>query len=372
MRECAKADRNSMLRDTGVMENAKISGGAEPAPDHQLGFAVLCVQKALEFSITDHKLHRATKDKELHEELEKLTNVEPSTYFYQLGGGCRIIGPTEDGDALLTSACVGDSVAAFKGSLSNLQELAQMYVPEPEKGSGQATPAEVICHMYLEVGVDLLTKLRGRFVFCMYESKQGRVLAARDGSGEVDLYQGHSPNEGLVIASTLGMLQSCTDARRTMEQSNGYRGSRGQRGRSIDFRKTSVDLHGKSSADFKAAQVKTPQQSIPVDVSKGRRRALKDWGRGAKGDAGKLDTRCSSFCGSVASSAGSSEKLLSSSLPSQMKGLSMISTLPQMKGLSIDAPAFRPTFGSPAPVGTIGPCGGTSPVMQTIGAPTIA
>jgi hypothetical protein len=37
--------------------------------------------------------------------------------------------------------------------------------------------------------------------FCMYDAKQMRVLAARDGSGSVDLYQARSPKDSLVISS---------------------------------------------------------------------------------------------------------------------------------------------------------------------------
>lgn len=201
------------MAHTDTTEAAAQAPAAAAATAPVLGFTVLCVQKAVEFNVTDQKLHRAAKDKELHEELEKLTDAGPSTFLYQLGGGCRIVGSSGSGGAPMSSACVGDSVAAFQGSLGNLAELAEMYVPEPQAGPGKATPAEVVCHMYLKVGVELLAKLRGRFAFCMYESKQGRVLAARDGSGAVHLYQGHSPAEGLVVSSSRSTLRTCSDIR---------------------------------------------------------------------------------------------------------------------------------------------------------------
>eukprot|EP00798_Chlamydomonas_sp_ICE-L_P022514 gene22514-29636_t len=220
-----------------------------------LHFAVLCVQKAVEFNITDHKLHRATKDKELREELKKLTDVSPSTFMFQLGGGCRVVGDPSAGGSPMSSACVGDAVAAFRGTLSNLDDLALLYVDEPQAGHGNATPAEVVCHMYSKIGVELLTKLRGRFAFCMYESKQGRVLAARDGSGVVHLYQGHSPNLGLVISSTRAMLASCSDVKAF------------------------------APGDFKYGWHSEPRQFSPIEFSRQGRQSAKEGGR-----RGSMDT----------------------------------------------------------------------------------
>ena len=71
---------------------------------------------------------------------------------------------------------------------------------------GKNTPRSSVRHVYMHA-------CRGRFAFCMYESKQGRVLAARDGSGAVHLYQGHSPAEGLVITSASALLETCKDVR---------------------------------------------------------------------------------------------------------------------------------------------------------------
>jgi hypothetical protein len=57
----------------------------------------------------------ATQDKELHEELEKLTPGSGSSqYMYQLGGGCRVVlgGAAKQP---IHIASWGESVAAFEG-----------------------------------------------------------------------------------------------------------------------------------------------------------------------------------------------------------------------------------------------------------------
>eukprot|EP00195_Chlamydomonas_chlamydogama_P002977 CAMPEP_0202921720 /NCGR_PEP_ID=MMETSP1392-20130828/77544_1 /ASSEMBLY_ACC=CAM_ASM_000868 /TAXON_ID=225041 /ORGANISM="Chlamydomonas chlamydogama, Strain SAG 11-48b" /LENGTH=476 /DNA_ID=CAMNT_0049615309 /DNA_START=168 /DNA_END=1598 /DNA_ORIENTATION=+ len=233
----------------------------EPAPEPQpSGFACVCVQKTIEFDITDQKLHRAAKDKELHEELEKLTSAGPSSYAYQLGGGCRVVHDTGDGHGKCASsgapaqhivmASCGETVAAFQGTLNNHAELVEALMggrqaaaaesgaaaaveasppaaeqaeqvgavaaaasAKPECGAS-VNEAEVICRMYTRVGVQLLGSLRGQFTFCMYDAKSGRVLAARAGGSPVPLFQALSPAESLVIASHRSFVATtCSDVK---------------------------------------------------------------------------------------------------------------------------------------------------------------
>lgn len=54
------------------------------------------------------------QDRELHEELEKLSGVTPSEYAYQLGGGVRVIGHSTTQHPLFIGSW-GESVAAFEG-----------------------------------------------------------------------------------------------------------------------------------------------------------------------------------------------------------------------------------------------------------------
>lgn len=66
-------------------------------------------------ALSPHRL----QDRELHEELEKLTDLGPSEYAYQLGGGCRIVLGGQDEAHIerrpISIASRGESVAAFEG-----------------------------------------------------------------------------------------------------------------------------------------------------------------------------------------------------------------------------------------------------------------
>lgn len=54
------------------------------------------------------------QDRELHEELEKLSDVPRSEYAYQLGGGVRVIGHSNMQSPLFIGSW-GESVAVFEG-----------------------------------------------------------------------------------------------------------------------------------------------------------------------------------------------------------------------------------------------------------------
>ncbi|KAG1670023.1 hypothetical protein FOA52_011179 [Chlamydomonas sp. UWO 241] len=200
------------------------------------GFVCVCVQKGVEFDIVDHRLHRANKERELHEELSQLTDLGPSIYAYQTGGGCRVVeraaatGPHAKHPVYIAS--YGGCVCVFEGTLDNLADLAVAYPDEApadldaggKETAGDAaaaaaaaatkqptTPALVICVMYGRVAIELLKKLRGKFSFCLYHGKTGRVLSARDSSGEVPLFQGMSAAESLVIGSDAAFTATCHD-----------------------------------------------------------------------------------------------------------------------------------------------------------------
>jgi len=140
------------------------------------------------------------QDRELHEELEKLTDLSPSEYGYQLGGGCRVVKQPEvaasgaAGNHPVYLASFGESVAAFEGTLQNLQQLDAAFPEEgqaahaaisvgvgsdsrdlmPAAASGGRSPAHIICVMYARIGIELLKFLRGKFSFCMYHGKTVR------------------------------------------------------------------------------------------------------------------------------------------------------------------------------------------------------
>ena len=57
----------------------------------------------------------------------------------------------------------------------------------------------------------MLGRLNGHFAFCLYDSKQARVLAARDPSGEIPLVEGRTPAGSLIIACGTFMPEGAYD-----------------------------------------------------------------------------------------------------------------------------------------------------------------
>ncbi|GMH43140.1 hypothetical protein BSKO_11062 [Bryopsis sp. KO-2023] len=108
-------------------------------------------------------------------------------------------------------AVVGPFVAVLSGALQNYAYLVRKYCLEdlslPSTISLEAirerTPireAALVCKLYERLGTGMLTKLRGKFAFALFDSSTMRVLAARDPSGEVPLVQGEM--EGFVFLAS--------------------------------------------------------------------------------------------------------------------------------------------------------------------------
>ncbi|GLC42025.1 hypothetical protein PLESTM_001277900 [Pleodorina starrii] len=129
------------------------------------------------------------------------------------GGGCRLLSRS----ASVSIASVGTAVCVFEGALINAGTLAEDYAPVPEDELTPAptalTSAELMCHLYAKVGVELLGLLRGSFTFVLYESKTSRVLAARDGGGRCPLFQARTGKGSLVVSNSGALLEAsgCTE-----------------------------------------------------------------------------------------------------------------------------------------------------------------
>jgi asparagine synthase (glutamine-hydrolysing) len=65
--------------------------------------------------------------------------------------------------------------------------------------------SEVVAHLYEEVGERVPELLRGMFALAIYDTKQRRLILARDRFGEKPLYYARRP-DGFVFASELGAL----------------------------------------------------------------------------------------------------------------------------------------------------------------------
>ncbi|GIL93073.1 hypothetical protein Vretimale_19105 [Volvox reticuliferus] len=188
-------------------------------------FVCIVQPKVIEFNVSDQKLHRAQKDEELRSELESLKlpqtaascaeggSGQLATSLFQPGGGCRLLSQSTS----VSVASVGSAVCVFEGSLTNVATLAEDYAPVPEDEPTPVptalTSAQLVCHMYAKVGVEMLGLLRGSFTFVLYESKTSRVLAARDGGGFSPLFQARSAKGSLVLTNSNELIENsgCTD-----------------------------------------------------------------------------------------------------------------------------------------------------------------
>lgn len=167
------------------------------SPAHVLGDEVRQDESSPE---EDTRVREALNAVEFPNKADKLVLTLP-------GGGISAPGVGRDPEM----AVVGPFVAVISGSLHNYAYLVRKYCLEdlslPAAISLEAirerTPireAALVCKLYERLGTGMLTKLRGKFAFCLYDSSTMRVLAARDPSGDVGLVQGRSAENMLFLA----------------------------------------------------------------------------------------------------------------------------------------------------------------------------
>jgi len=124
------------------------------------------------------------------------------------GGGIGVLGMQDaDGASKLHTFVEGDVMVAFTGELTNLKYL-MMKVGMLEHATWTtstaqlSSPAKIIHRLYAEFGrVRTLGKLRGVFSFVVYDSSIARVFAARDPSGQLQLFQGCLEDKCLFVSN---------------------------------------------------------------------------------------------------------------------------------------------------------------------------
>jgi asparagine synthase (glutamine-hydrolysing) len=98
----------------------------------------------------------------------------------------------------------------FNGEIYNFQELRENLKGEHTFRS--CTDTEVILHLYEELGLNCVSKLRGMFAFAMWDVPRRRLLLARDRVGKKPLF--YSVNEqGISFASEIKALLTETTSR---------------------------------------------------------------------------------------------------------------------------------------------------------------
>ena len=93
----------------------------------------------------------------------------------------------------------------FNGEIYNYQELRRDLI---QRGHRFATNSdtETLVHLYEEKGTDGLQWLRGMFAFCIWDSRQRKILLARDRFGKKPLYYAQTPS-GFYFGSELKCLR---------------------------------------------------------------------------------------------------------------------------------------------------------------------
>jgi len=98
----------------------------------------------------------------------------------------------------------GSIVVVFNGEIYNHHGLRREL-----EASGHTfrthSDTEVLVHLYEELGVEMVSRLRGMFAFAIWDSRNGSLLIARDRTGMKPLSYMESP-EGLVFCSELRSL----------------------------------------------------------------------------------------------------------------------------------------------------------------------
>ena len=107
---------------------------------------------------------------------------------------------------------------SFNGEIYNFRELRTDLIRKGHHFTSE-TDTEVIIHGYETYGADICSKIKGMFVFALWDCNKGSLLLARDRFGKKPLYYSMTENS-LVFASELKALRQCPDMSLSLDMSS--------------------------------------------------------------------------------------------------------------------------------------------------------
>ncbi len=101
----------------------------------------------------------------------------------------------------------GKFIIFFNGEIYNYLELRNELISKKHKFETQSD-TEVILHMFMEYGENMLPRLRGMFTFCIYNTETKKIFIARDIFGIKPLYYLMQDNKIVAFSSEIKSFMS--------------------------------------------------------------------------------------------------------------------------------------------------------------------
>ena len=100
----------------------------------------------------------------------------------------------------------GDIIMVCNGEIFNYRELRSELLKKGHRFKTE-TDVEVILHLYEEEGVDLVKRLNGQFAIALYDSKDEKLMLARDHVGICPLFYTYVDDRAVFASEIKGILE---------------------------------------------------------------------------------------------------------------------------------------------------------------------